>query len=208
MTIIAFTPEKIYTDKAATTSVIARTYDGKVRRLGDSVLVACAGLALTEAEMSCFTPLISQIVAVRTPHDSYDLLDELSDIFSKSNLESTLVFVTPTRFIFVQLNPFRREIDLFTRGEMGKMPMAIGSGALHFIQSLEIESTVEKAVIAATIADPHCGKGVICIDIKDLGKGDNVPAFVPRPKPAKEERPRGAIKLGNKFPFPFPPIPR
>lgn len=206
MTIIAFTKDTIYSDCAATTSVIARTFDGKVIRLGESILVACAGLALTEAEMSCLSPLIPQIIACRTPHDGYELLDEISEIFSKSNLDTTLVFTTPYRYLFLSLGRFRNEVDIFTRDEMDKMPMAIGSGALQFIHNFEILKDVEKAVIAAALNDPHCGRDILSIDIKDLGKGVEEPVYVPRIKPKREGRPdRPRLKMPLPFAIPLPP---
>lgn len=201
MTIIAFTRDKVYADRAATTSIIARTIDSKVIRLGDSILTACAGLALTEAELSCLYPLIPQIIATRTPHQGYELLDEVSDIFSKSNLDTTLVFITQHRYIFLSLGRYRNEVDIFTRDEMDNMPMSIGSGSLQFIHNFEITKDVEKAVIAAAIADPHCGRDVYSIDIKELGVGIPEPVYVPRVKPKREvrqDRPRPV-----KLPMPF-----
>lgn len=207
MTIIAFTEDKVYADRAATTSIVARTTDGKVVRLGESILIACAGLALTEAEMSCLSPLIPQIIATRTPHDGYELLDEVADIFGKSNLDSTLVLVTPYRFIFLSLGRFRNEVDIFTRKEMNALPMAIGSGALQFIHNFEILKDVEKAVIAAALNDPHCGRDILAIDIKDLGVGAVEPVYVPRIKPKRESRPNERVKI--KLPMPFNlPVPR
>lgn len=207
MTIIAFTDNKIYADRSATTSVVSRTIDRKIIRLGTSIIVGCAGLALTEAELSCLTPLIPQIIAVRTPHDAYDLLDEVSDIYSKSKLESTLLLITPHRAIILTINRFRKEINLWTRAEMGKMPMAIGSGALQFIHNLELLKDVEKAVIAATLADPHCGRDIYCIDIAELGKGEVDPPYTPKPKPRRERNPDRPPMMGNHIiirpPMPF-----
>lgn len=188
MTLIAFTANKIYTDRSATTSVISRTNDRKIVRLGKSILVGTAGLALTEAELACLTPLIPQILAVRTPHEAYDLLDELVDIFSKSGLDTTLLLVTRTRYIIVQLGRFRNNVDLFTRAEMDGIPMAIGSGALQFIHNLELTGNVVDAVKAAVLADPHCGRDVFCIDIEKLGTEEEDPPFTPRPKPKKQTR--------------------
>lgn len=218
MTIIAFTPNKIYTDKAGTTGTIARTIGHKVQRIHDAVLVAVAGLALTQAEVSCMSPLIPQILNIRTPHDAFDMLDELRDIYRKSDLESTIVFVTPSLYIFVTLNPFRTDVNLFTREEMGPTPMAIGSGAVQFLHQLELGLPADKAAMQAALNDPHCGRGIIEIDISDLGKGVEIPPFIPRPKPSKENRDRPKIGLAVRpksgpgkaqpmpFPFPLPPI--
>lgn len=205
MTIIAFTKDKVYADRAATTNVIARTIDSKVIRLGESILTACAGLALTEAELSCLYPLIPQIIATRTPHEGYELLDEVSDIFSKSNLDTTLVFITAYRYIFLSLGRYRNEVDIFTRDEMDRMPMSVGSGSLQFIHNFEITKDVEKSVISAALADPHCGRDIYCIDIKDLGVGVSEPQYIPRAKPKREIRNDRTRPNKLPMPFPFPP---